>query len=133
MNLKMKGIRSVETSVTIYHSTRRKIPEDLHLQSHRCQNSNLPKSRTSLSLSHLRFTIVFKADRHWTLSLSQKNSIHITIPYGRLASVSYFHDECHILPKFNLKPDVRLQYIRKLFWYLSIDLFLVSVKYSLKG
>ena len=30
------------------------------------------------------------------LILSHKNLAHITIPYGRLASISHFQDKCHI-------------------------------------
>ena len=94
LNLKIKGIRPVETSVTIYHSTRRKIPEDLYFQLHRCQKLKPLKVKNfPVSLSYLRFNIVFKRARHWTLSLSQKNAVYITIPYGRIASISHFQDD----------------------------------------
>jgi hypothetical protein len=127
LNWKMKGIRSVETSVTIYH-----IPEDLHLQPHRCQNSNLSKSRISLSLYQT----------YGSLSCSKELAIgpypsarrtKFTSPYRVVVLQALLTSKMSVTFCLNsmYKPEVRLQCTRKIFGYLSNDLFPVSVKYSL--
>jgi hypothetical protein len=38
VTLKMKALRCFETSVAVYQSTQRNIPEDLNFQQYRCEN-----------------------------------------------------------------------------------------------
>jgi len=132
LNLKMKGIRSVETSVTIYHSTRRKIPENLHLQQHLRQKLTPLKVKNFPSLYH----------NYGSLSCSEELAsgpypsarwMQSTSPYRMVVLQAFLISTMSVIFCLNsmCKPDVRLQCIRKVCGYLSIDRFLESGKYSL--